>query len=93
MTNPDMKKTLETIKDEAKAILRDRGINPATPAAYEVWFRRFDDDGNGVIQEVADTGDILAWLYDTAELAAEPDTLYTDPAARRIARKLIKQFA
>lgn len=93
MTNPDTINKAADFKAEAAAVLKYRGIKPDTDAAHDVWFRRFEDDVAGTVQEITDAGDVLAWLYDTAEVAAEPDTNYTTPAGRRIARKLLKQFA
>jgi hypothetical protein len=85
---------IETIKSEAKAILADRGINPNKPSAYEVWFRHFDaGDEAEILRHYAEHGDILPWLYDTAESYADPFFQGYDASGRRTANRLLKQFA
>ena len=83
---------IELIK-HAYAILRERNIRPDSESAYEIWFRHFDSDAKEIIESVKEHGDILPWLYDTAALYAEPDTNYATPHGRKIARKLLNQFA
>lgn len=84
---------LIAIQQSAKDTLASRGIDPNSKSAYDVWFRHFDSDTKDIIAYIEFHGDILPWLYDTAEIYADPSTNYADPAGRRIARKLIKQFA
>lgn len=82
------------LMQKAHAALRERNILPNTKSAYEVWFRHFDSDIKDIYDSVKHhDGDILPWLYDTAEIYADPSTEYADKGGRRIARKLISQFA
>jgi hypothetical protein len=85
---------IEGLKQTARLILKERGINPDSTSAYEVWFRHFQSDTKDILATVEHhDGDILPWLYDTAEIYADPSTNYAEPAGRRVARKLVKQFA
>lgn len=85
---------IEGLKQTAILILIERGIDPNSKSAYEVWFRHFESDTKDIIATVEHhDGDILPWLYDTAEIYADPSTNYAEPSARRVARKLIKQFS
>ena len=86
---------IETLKQLARAILKERGINPDTETANEVWFRHFQGRPEEIIEEYKQHGDILPWLYDTAECELEHDhPVYGfDASVRRLARKLVKQFS
>lgn len=81
------------LRQHAVAILRERGILPFSESANEIWFRHFDSDFNDIVESVKAHGDILPWLYDQASIYAEPDTNYATPSGRKVAKKLLKQFA
>lgn len=86
--------TIESLKQAARSILTERGINPDSKSAYEIWFRHFESDTKDIIATTEyHGGDILPWLYDTADIYADPSTNYAEPSARRVARKLVKQFS
>jgi hypothetical protein len=84
---------INAIKQSAKDTLAERGIDPNSKSAYEVWLRHFDSDIKDILVYIEEHGDILPWLYDTADIYADPSTNYANPAGRRIARKLTKQFS
>ena len=84
---------INAIKQSAKDTLTDRGIDPNSKSAYEVWFRHFESDTKEILVYIEEHGDILPWLYDTADIYADPSTNYAEPAGRRVARKLVKQFS
>jgi hypothetical protein len=84
---------IEGLKQTARLILIERGIDPNSKSAYEVWFRHFESDTKDILAYIEQHGDILPWLYDTADIYADPSTNYAEPSARRVARKLIKQFS
>jgi hypothetical protein len=85
---------IQNLKQAALLNLKERGINPNSKSAYELWFRHFDGDIQEIISHAnSHNGDILPWLYDTAEVVADPSTEYADASAIRLARKLLKQFA
>jgi len=85
---------LNALKQSAKDTLASRGIDPNSKSAYEVWFRHFESDTKDILAYAEQhNGDILPWLYDTADIYADPSTNYAEPSGRRIARKLVKQFS
>lgn len=77
----------------AHAVLRERNILPGSESAYEIWFRHFDGDAKEIIESVKEHGDILPWLYDQADLYANTDANYSTPHGRKVARRLLSQFA
>jgi len=91
---PTNNMTIESLKQSALLTLKERGINPNSKTAYEVWFRHFDSDKDEIMLHAArNDGSILPWLYDMAEVVADLSTEYADASSRRLARKLLKQFA
>jgi hypothetical protein len=84
---------INAIKQSAKDILAERGISPNTKGAYDVWFRHFDSDITEVLAHYSEHGDILPWLYDTAELYIDPDFIGSDKGGRASARELVRQFS
>lgn len=84
---------INAIKQSAKDTLASRGIDPNSKSAYEVWFRHFDSDTKEILVYIEEHGDILPWLYDTADIYADSSTNYAEAGGRRVARKLIKQFS
>jgi hypothetical protein len=86
---------IEGLKQTARLILKERGINPDTETANEVWFRHFTQDPDTIIEEYKQSGEMLTWLYDTAdcELLADHPVYGFDAKVRRLARKFVKQFS